>query len=138
MFFEAQPLAPQELPDGVMGDRDAVIGQQRLRPAHTQMQGGRDRLEHENQVGVQNEPAACVHARRSDRAGCSVALVPLYHRRHRDIEARGNLAHRFARKHRGHDPFAKIIGIGFGHACRPPPSRQFDDVDAPTTTVGGK
>lgn len=76
VFFEAQPLAPQELPDRIVGDRDPARGQLVLQPVQRQVRVLVDPLDDEGSVRLQNAFAMAAHLSRRYRAGRTITLRP--------------------------------------------------------------
>jgi hypothetical protein len=81
-FFEAQALAPQELPHRIVRDHDPTRGQFGLEAVQGQVRVLADTLGNEGPLRLKNPLSVSVHLARRNRPRRPMALRPLHHRGH--------------------------------------------------------
>src|SRR5579883_219974 len=116
VFFEPQPLAPQEQPNGVVRYAHAAGRQFLLQSMERQMRCLLDPLDNESPVRIENALAMSAHPGRRDRTSGPMPLRPLHHRGNGDAEPFCYRTAALARKNRRHNTFPQVIRKRSGHA----------------------
>src|SRR3954469_21065215 len=119
MFFEAQPLGPQEHPDGPPIGLDAA--RQKLRRQAARREGSRSAALAQPLGRLARQARLLVSAdlARRKRTRLALPLDPLRHAGRADPQRYRNRARRLASLEPSHRPLAKILRIRSRHPCWP-------------------
>src|SRR4051795_265630 len=119
VFFEAQPLGPQEHPDGTPIGLDAA--RQKLRRQAARREGSRTAALAQPLGRLARQARLLVSAdlARRKRTRLALPLDPLRHAGRADPQRYRNRARRLASLEPSHRPLAKILRIRSCHPCWP-------------------
>ncbi len=120
-FFETEPEAAQEPPDGIVADLDTALGQLLLQPRQRDVRTDLHLIQKPAPVWLQKRPTVATHLRRAYLTGPRSTLHPFHNARRCNSKSGRNRAAALSRLHRRNNTLPNVIRIRFRHPCWPPP-----------------
>jgi hypothetical protein len=108
LFFEAQPLGVDEVPDRPVIDLDAALGQFGLKAAQREVAAIRHARKKPVAVREQQPRSVAMHRAGGRAARRAKALRPLHNARHAKLQNRRDRSNALARVNTGNSPLPQI------------------------------